>query len=213
MNDFVEGQSTSARVLNSTVWTASQLCRAVPRPSVEVLRPVLPVLTQLLVTAGDEEVLVDACWAISYLAEDFAPRRLSLRRGSLDRPKTRPRRPKNPSRPFWIRKSQRILSKNKHLQGVRLARPKKLLELSWAPLKNILEASCGFWSASWGLSGLWGGLRGVIWVVVLLEAFPKFRGSIKETVKRPPRGRQEGPKRPLMRPTRPPKGVQYKIHR
>jgi tetratricopeptide (TPR) repeat protein len=72
MDDFVEGQSTSARVLNSTVWTVSQLCRAVPRPSVEVLRPVLPVLTQLLVTAGDEEVLVDACWAISYLAEDFA---------------------------------------------------------------------------------------------------------------------------------------------
>ena len=27
----------------------------------------MPVLTQLLVTAGDEEVLVDACWAISYL--------------------------------------------------------------------------------------------------------------------------------------------------
>ena len=49
MDDFVEGQSTSARVLNSTVWTVSQLCRAVPRPSVEVLRPVLPVLTQLLV--------------------------------------------------------------------------------------------------------------------------------------------------------------------
>ena len=72
MDDFVEGHSTSARVLNSTVWTVSQLCRAVPRPSVEVLRPVLPVLTQLLVTAGDEEVLVDACWAISYLAEDFA---------------------------------------------------------------------------------------------------------------------------------------------
>ena len=32
----------------------------------------IPVLTQLLVTAGDEEVLVDGCWAISYLAEDFA---------------------------------------------------------------------------------------------------------------------------------------------
>ena len=43
-----------------------------PRPPVEVLRPVIPVLTQLLVTAGDEEVLVDGCWAISYLAEDFA---------------------------------------------------------------------------------------------------------------------------------------------
>ena len=72
MKDFVAGASTSARVLNSTVWTVSQLCRAIPRPSVAVLEPVVPVLCQLLVTAGDEEVLVDACWAISYLAEDFA---------------------------------------------------------------------------------------------------------------------------------------------
>lgn len=36
-----------------------------------VLEPLVPVLCQLLVTAGDEEVLVDACWAMSYLAEDF----------------------------------------------------------------------------------------------------------------------------------------------
>ena len=72
IEDFVGGASTSARVLNSTVWTVSQLCRTVPRPLVEILRPAVPVLTQLLVTAGDEEVLVDACWAISYLAEDFA---------------------------------------------------------------------------------------------------------------------------------------------
>lgn len=53
MKEFVAGASTSARVLNSTVWTVSQLCRAVPRPSVSILEPVVPVLCQLLVTVRD----------------------------------------------------------------------------------------------------------------------------------------------------------------
>ena len=40
---------------------------------------------------------------------------------------------------------------SKHFQGVRIFRPKKLLEPSWVPLGILLEASCELLDASWGL--------------------------------------------------------------
>ncbi|KEH18646.1 importin subunit alpha-like protein [Medicago truncatula] len=48
--------------------TLSNFCRGKPQPLFEQLRPALPTL-ELLIFSNDEEVLADACWALSYLSD------------------------------------------------------------------------------------------------------------------------------------------------
>ncbi|KAF3436511.1 hypothetical protein FNV43_RR23603 [Rhamnella rubrinervis] len=55
-------------LLKNATWTLSNFCRGKPQPSLEQTKPALPVLEQL-VQVNDEEVLTDACWALSYLSD------------------------------------------------------------------------------------------------------------------------------------------------
>ncbi|KAH9754200.1 Importin subunit alpha-2 [Citrus sinensis] len=47
--------------------TLANLCGGKPQPILDQVRPALPVLAQLI-RSNDEEVLTDACWALSYLS-------------------------------------------------------------------------------------------------------------------------------------------------
>ncbi|XP_078436532.1 importin subunit alpha-1a-like [Wolffia australiana] len=55
-------------MLRNATWTLSNFCRGKPQPSFEQTKPALPVLIQLI-HSNDEEVLTDACWALSYLSD------------------------------------------------------------------------------------------------------------------------------------------------
>ncbi|XP_052189538.1 importin subunit alpha-2-like [Diospyros lotus] len=55
-------------MLRNATWTLSNFCRGKPQPPFEQTRPALPAL-QHLVHSTDEEVLTDACWALSYLSD------------------------------------------------------------------------------------------------------------------------------------------------
>lgn len=55
-------------MLRNATWTLSNFCRGKPQPPFEQVRPALAAL-QGLVHANDEEVLTDACWALSYLSD------------------------------------------------------------------------------------------------------------------------------------------------
>jgi len=49
-------------------WTLSNLCRGKPQPRFEMVSPALQTLARLIYST-DEEVLTDACWALSYLSD------------------------------------------------------------------------------------------------------------------------------------------------
>ncbi|CAA0834183.1 Importin subunit alpha-1, partial [Striga hermonthica] len=55
-------------MLRNVTWTLSNFCRGKPQPAFEQTRPALLVLKQLI-HSSDEEVLTDACWALSYLSD------------------------------------------------------------------------------------------------------------------------------------------------
>lgn len=57
-------------LLRTIVWTISNLLRGKPHVPVDVVRMVLPPLTQVLTSCHDHEVLTDICWAISYASDE-----------------------------------------------------------------------------------------------------------------------------------------------
>ncbi|KAL2490428.1 Importin subunit alpha-1 [Abeliophyllum distichum] len=61
-------ERTKLSMLRNATWTLSNFCRGKPQPAFEQTRPALPILQQLI-HSSDEEVLTDACWALSYLSD------------------------------------------------------------------------------------------------------------------------------------------------
>ncbi|KAJ7892712.1 armadillo-type protein [Mycena leptocephala] len=56
-------------LLRNATWTLSNLCRGrAPQPAWDLISPALTVLPKLIYSL-DDEVLIDACWAISYLSD------------------------------------------------------------------------------------------------------------------------------------------------
>ncbi|KAK4048889.1 Importin subunit alpha-1 [Microbotryomycetes sp. JL201] len=56
-------------MLRNATWTLSNFCRGKnPQPAWELISPALSILTKLIYSL-DDEVLIDACWAISYLSD------------------------------------------------------------------------------------------------------------------------------------------------
>lgn len=66
LNQHNEGSKIS--MLRNATWTLSNFCRGKPPPPFEQVSPALSTLARLI-TVTDEDVLTDACWALSYLSD------------------------------------------------------------------------------------------------------------------------------------------------
>ena len=60
--------SSNIETLRNATWVLSNLCRGKPLPQLAAVAPALPALAHLA-NSSDEEVLMDACWALSYLSD------------------------------------------------------------------------------------------------------------------------------------------------
>jgi importin subunit alpha-6/7 len=61
-------QNSKISMLRNATWTLSNFCRGKPQPDFNTVCDSLPTLAQLIFSP-DEEVLTDACWALSYLSD------------------------------------------------------------------------------------------------------------------------------------------------
>ncbi|EGC43884.1 importin alpha subunit [Histoplasma capsulatum var. duboisii H88] len=63
------GDGRKLSMLRNATWTLSNFCRGkTPQPDWPTIIPALPILAKLVYML-DDEVLIDACWAISYLSD------------------------------------------------------------------------------------------------------------------------------------------------
>ena len=76
--------STQITMLRNATWTISNLCRGKPPPRWELIAGLLAPLVQLTFHS-DDEVLVDACWALSYICEPADRIELLTSSGALPR--------------------------------------------------------------------------------------------------------------------------------
>lgn len=66
------GAPTNQSMVRNATWTLSNFCRGKPSPDFEKTRIALPTLKHLIMQSddhADEEILTDACWALSYLSD------------------------------------------------------------------------------------------------------------------------------------------------
>jgi hypothetical protein len=61
-------ESPKLSMQRNATWTLSNFCRGKPQPDFQLVRPALVTLANLIYSQ-DEEVLTDACWALSYLSD------------------------------------------------------------------------------------------------------------------------------------------------
>jgi len=65
----LDPNSTRISMLRQATWTISNFCRGKPQPPFALVKPALPALASLINDSNDEEVLTDACWALSHLSD------------------------------------------------------------------------------------------------------------------------------------------------
>jgi importin subunit alpha-6/7 len=62
-------QNSKVSMLRNATWALATFCAGKPQPDFELVRPSIPTLANNLVFSRDDEILSNACWALSYLSD------------------------------------------------------------------------------------------------------------------------------------------------
>lgn len=59
----------SQSFVRNAAWTLSNFCRGRPQPDFTKIQSAIPTLVRVLINTDVEEILVDICWALSYISD------------------------------------------------------------------------------------------------------------------------------------------------
>ena len=62
-------QPASLSLMRNCVWALSNFCRGKPQPSLDVIKEALPALRHVVQSSNDQETIIDATWALSYISD------------------------------------------------------------------------------------------------------------------------------------------------
>lgn len=67
--DILDKSPPGSSLVRNASWTLSNLCRGRPPPTFSKVARALPSLTKVLIENDLEDILIDVCWAMSYLSD------------------------------------------------------------------------------------------------------------------------------------------------
>lgn len=67
--DILDKAQPGSSFVRNASWTLSNLCRGRPSPDFYKVARAIPSLAKVLIENDNEDILIDVCWAISYLSD------------------------------------------------------------------------------------------------------------------------------------------------
>jgi hypothetical protein len=67
--DILDRAQPGSSFVRNASWTLSNLCRGRPSPSFSKVERAITSLSKVLIENDVEDILVDVCWAMSYLSD------------------------------------------------------------------------------------------------------------------------------------------------
>jgi hypothetical protein len=62
-------QPSNISLLRNCTWSLSNFCRGKPQPKIEIIKQAMPILGAIVNTCNDQDTVIDAAWALSYISD------------------------------------------------------------------------------------------------------------------------------------------------
>jgi importin subunit alpha-1 len=69
ISEILDKAHPGSSFVRNASWTLSNLCRGRPAPNFEMVERAIPSLCKVLIENDVDDILIDVCWAMSYLSD------------------------------------------------------------------------------------------------------------------------------------------------
>lgn len=69
ISDILDNATAGTTFVRNASWTLSNLCRGRPAPNFNQVQRAIPSLAKVLQENESEDILIDICWAMSFLSD------------------------------------------------------------------------------------------------------------------------------------------------